>query len=74
MVKNNKKHFKNYNKDLEFMYIASTYNMVDEYKLARRRGRNPYQALMEWDLPIPQSGLQPTQCSANAQSQHFQRN
>lgn len=74
MVKSNKKHFKNYNKDLEFMYIASTYNMVDEYKLARRRGRNPYQALMDWDLPIPKSGFQPTQCFANAQCQHFQRN
>lgn len=32
------------------MHIAARYNMVEEYKIARRHGRSPLQALEEWDL------------------------
>ncbi|MCR4812327.1 MAG: hypothetical protein K5867_07020 [Bacteroidales bacterium] len=32
------------------MRIAARYNMVEEYKIARRHGRSPLQALEEWDL------------------------
>lgn len=73
MKSKRKKHFKSYTKDLQFMYIASTYNMVDEYKISRRHGRNPYQAMIEWDLPLPESGLpaDPEFCSHT--NPHFQR-
>jgi len=57
MKQRHKTHFKSYSKDLQFMYIASTYNMVDEYKTSRRHGRNPYQALYDWDLPLPEKRL-----------------
>lgn len=32
------------------MRIAARYNMVEEYKIARRHRRSPLQALEEWDL------------------------
>ena len=63
-----------FREDIVAMRIAAKYNLTEEYKYARRKGLSPSQSLDEWDLPIPKSGLQPTQCSANAQSQRFQRN
>ena len=42
--------FKSYDKDLQAMRIAARYNMVEEYKIARRHRRSPLQALEEWDL------------------------
>lgn len=55
------------------MYIASTYNMVDEYKTSRRHGRNPYQALYDWDLPLPESGLPADSEFCSHTTPHFQR-
>lgn len=49
-MKKIKTYFKSYDKDLQAMRIAARYNMVEEYKIARRHRRSPLQALEEWDL------------------------
>ena len=49
-MKRRKRKFKNYQQDLEAMRIADRYNMVDDYKEARRHRLSPQEALEDWDL------------------------
>lgn len=39
-----------YNKELQAMKLANTYKLLDEYKLARRKGYSIDESLAEWDL------------------------
>ena len=36
------------------MLIADRYDMVEDYKVARRKGYTPLEALEDWDLPCPE--------------------
>ena len=39
-------------RDLHAMRIADRYGLVYEYKIARRSGLSPRDALEDWDLPV----------------------
>ena len=36
------------------MLIADRYDMVEDYKVARRKGYTPLEALEDWDLLCPE--------------------
>jgi len=45
---------KNLSQDRIAMRIADRYKMTREYKMARRNGLNPIEALEDWDMILPE--------------------
>lgn len=39
------------------MRIAERHNLVPEYKLARRKGYTPQEALEDWDMILPEEDI-----------------
>lgn len=45
---------KYHHQDYIAIRIADRYNMVEDYKVARRKGYTPIEALEDWDLIKPE--------------------
>ncbi len=46
------KHSKRFREDREAMRIADRYGMTAAYKVARRHGLSPHEALEDWDIRL----------------------